>query len=78
MFVLTLPDTTETRDVKLVRLHSKLVEYLSTHGYEHAPSLQDLYQISAPSGFRSKRLQDWCKVFTLTKVPHTRQITYAT
>ena len=59
MFVLTLPDATETRDVKLVRLHSKLVEYLSTHGYEHAPGqsarpLPDLspkwFSLQAPAG----------------------------
>lgn len=78
MFVLTFADGSEHRDVRLVRLHALLSARLQALGFTRGVSLQDCYQLSARTGFKSKRLTDWAPVFTITKTPHTKVVEYRT
>ena len=78
MFFLTLADdpTHVHSDLQLIKLHALLCPLLTAKGYDRLPTISDMYQMSAPSGYRSKRLEEWRKVFTISKQAHTKVVSF--
>ncbi len=78
MFILTImADGAVYRNLKLSALHNTLCEVLKDMGHDAFPTLQDLYNLSAPSASKGKRLQEWNKVFIISKHAHKRTVTYS-